>query len=85
MRSFAKKTKKEASEKIKAEKDAIKDEFADVDTDDIRAQFVDELEEVLLNMEEKLSKIKSGRASADIFDDIQVKAYGEMMDFGDLC
>ena len=52
MRSFAKKTKKEASEKIKAEKDAIKDEFADVDTDDIRAQFVDELEEVLLNMEE---------------------------------
>ena len=36
-------------------------------------------------MEEKLSKIKSGRASADIFDDIQVKAYGEMMDFGDLC
>lgn len=70
MRLFAKKTKKEASEKSKAEKDAIKDEFADVDTDDIRAQFVDELEEVLLNMEDKLSKIKSGRASADIFDDV---------------
>ena len=70
MRLFAKKTKKEASEKSKAEKDAIKDEFADVDTDDIRAQFVDELEEVLLNMDDKLSKIKSGRASADIFDDV---------------
>ena len=85
MRSFAKKTKKEATEKSKAEKDAIKDEFADMDTDDLRAQFVNELEEVLLNLEEKLSKIKSGRASPDAFDDIQVKAYGEMMDFGDLC
>ena len=36
-------------------------------------------------LEEDLKSIKSGRASNDIFDEIQVKAYGEMHPFGDLC
>lgn len=36
-------------------------------------------------MIEKLKAIKSGRASNDIFDDLEVKAYGEIQRFGDLC
>jgi ribosome recycling factor len=32
-------------------------------------------------LDDDLSNIKSGRASTRIFDDLQVKAYGEMADF----
>ena len=35
-------------------------------------------------MEEELSKVNSGRASPQIFNDLEVKAYGEMYPFGDL-
>ena len=36
-------------------------------------------------LEEDLASIKSGRATNDVFDDLEVKAYGEMFPFGDLC
>ena len=36
-------------------------------------------------LEDDLTTIKSGRASNDIFDDLQVKAYGEFHNFQDLC
>ena len=35
-------------------------------------------------LEEELSKVNSGRASPQIFSDLEVKAYGEMYPFGDL-
>ena len=35
--------------------------------------------------EDDLKTIKSGRATNDVFDDLEVKAYGEMQSFGDLC
>ena len=35
-------------------------------------------------MEEEFSAIKGSRASPDLFDDLQVKAYGEMQDFIDV-
>ena len=35
-------------------------------------------------MEEQFSAIKSSRAQADLFDDVEVKAYGEMQCFQDL-
>ena len=43
------------------------------------------LDEILELLEEDLKSIKSGRASNDIFDDLEVKAYGEFHPFGDLC
>ena len=43
------------------------------------------LEEVIEIFEDNLKKIKSGRASNDIFDELEVKAYGEMSRLGDLC
>ena len=36
-------------------------------------------------MGDKLKSIKTGRATNDIFDDLEVKAYGEMQCFQDLC
>ena len=44
-----------------------------------------DLEECLDNLSEQLKTIKSGRASNDIFDELEVKAYGEIQRFGDLC
>lgn len=82
---FAKKTKAQKNDKIKQEKEQIKDEFADVDTDDIKNQYVGTLNEVIEIFEEDLKTIKSGRATNDVFDDLEVKAYGEMQPFGDLC
>ena len=67
------------------EKEQIKEEFADVDTDDIKNNFSITLDEILELLEDELKTIKSGRASNDIFDDLEVKAYGEFHPFGDLC
>jgi ribosome recycling factor len=36
-------------------------------------------------LEEELKNVKSGRASTDIFDDIEISAYGEKHPFKDLC
>ncbi len=36
-------------------------------------------------LEEEIKSIKSGRASPDIFDDLEVSAYGEKHVFKDLC
>lgn len=56
-----------------------------MDTDDIKLQFLVTLSEVLESLENDLKSIKSGRATGDIFDDLDVKAYGEMTKFGELC
>ena len=56
-----------------------------MDTDDIKSKFQESLYEVLELLDDDLKQIKSGRASNDIFDEIEVKAYGEMTRFGDLC
>ena len=48
-------------------------------------QFESTLVDVIDMFEDNLKKIKSGRASNDIFDELEVKAYGEMTRLGDLC
>ena len=85
IREFAKKQKDTKKDKKAAEKESIKEEFAEVDTDDIKNQFGDTLTEALDELEDQLKTVKSDRASNDIFDDIEVKAYGEFHPFGDLC
>ena len=66
-------------------KDEIREEFADVDTDDIKAEFEGELDFVVEDLEESFKAIKSGRASNDIFDELDVHVYGDTCRFGDLC
>ena len=85
MRYFAKKTKSFKSEQKTKEKDDIKEQFAEVDTDDIKAEFQESLDQCVELLTIDLKGIKSGRATNDIFDEIEVKAYGEMQMFGDLC
>ena len=52
--------------------------------DDIKGNFLEKLETCHSQLEEKLNSIKSGRASPRIFDDIEVKAYGETHLFQDV-
>jgi ribosome recycling factor len=40
---------------------------------------------VIEEFADSLKSIKSGRASNDIFDELEVKAYGEIQRLGDLC
>ena len=40
---------------------------------------------LLVYLKDDLSSIKSGRATGDVFDDLMVKAYGEMQPFSSLC
>ena len=84
-RHFAKKTKAKKAEKSNKEKEQVREEFAEVDTDDIMNQFKDTLGEVIEILEDELKSIKSGRATGDVFDDLEVKAYGEWQPFGSLC
>ena len=62
----------------------IKEEFAEVDTDDLLLNLEESIEKVLETLEEKLKNIKSNRASNDVFDELPVKAYGEIQRFGAL-
>ena len=82
---FAKKTKDQKKEKTAKEKQQIKEEFGSMDTDDIKLEFQESVEEHNIDLQQLLKAIKSGRASNDIFDELEVKAYGEMQRFGDLC
>ena len=63
----------------------MREEFAEVDTDDILDEFRGTLAQILEILADDLKTIKSGRATGDIFDDIEVKAYGEWQPFGSLC
>ena len=60
------------------EKEKIKEEFSQVEVDDIFDQFKSKTQAALDEMAESVAAIKSGRATPDIFDDLEVKAYGEM-------
>ena len=87
LRTFAKKTKKEKSDKQQKEKEQIREELAEAevgDIDEIKDQFEEKLQECIEMLREEYASIKGSRASADLFDDLEVKAYGEMQSFQDI-
>lgn len=54
--------------------------------DTIKSEFEAQLDGLIEELEEQLNNIKSGRASPDIFDNIEVTAYNnEKHKFSDLC
>ncbi len=53
------------------------EEFEGKELDDIKNEYSESLEGCQEILEESLASIKSGRASTKIFDDLEVKAYGE--------
>ena len=85
VRGFAKKGAKDSKkEKENKKKEAVHEEFEGKQLDDIKAEYTDELEGCLEELEDRLGEIKSGRASPTIFNDIEVKAYGEMTPMQDI-
>ena len=56
-------------------------EFEGVDLEDVKQKYDASLEGCIDLLEETLGEIKSGRASPNIFNDLEVKAYGEMYPF----
>jgi ribosome recycling factor len=62
----------------------LKEEFQGKELDDVKNEYQTSLDECLESLEEEMNQIKSGRASPTIFNDLEVKAYGEMQMFGDL-
>ena len=85
MFTFAKKEthskQKQAKEKEKA---SVRQEFEGKELEDIKSTFQNDLDECQETLEDELSYIKSGRASPNMFDDLEVKAYGELHVMKDL-
>lgn len=85
MRSFGPKKGNIGKEEKKAlEKAKVHEEFEGKELDDIKRDYRDALDGCHDLLEEALASIKSGRANNKIFDDIEVKAYGENTPFCDV-
>ena len=74
-----KKEEKKAQEKAK-----VHEEFEGKELDDIKKEYAQSLIGCMDLLEEALDSIKSGRASTKIFDEVEVKAYGEVQQFCDV-
>lgn len=84
LRFFAKKTGDTSKDKKEKEKAKVAEEFEGKELDDIKNEYSETLEGCHELLEETLANIKSGRASTKIFDDLEIKAYGETQLFVDL-
>jgi ribosome recycling factor len=62
----------------------VKDEFSGKELTDVKNDYQETLDSCTETLEESLDSIKSGRASPTIFNELEVKAYGEMQMFGDI-
>eukprot|EP00347_Sterkiella_histriomuscorum_P009325 403341640 len=86
MRSFAAKNDKNKKEdKKQKEKEQVHQQFEGQDLDTVKRDFEAQLVEAISASVEELKLVKSGRAAPDIFDHIEVIAYGEKHPFSDLC
>ena len=83
---FAKKTEKDKkAEKKEKEKEQVHAQFEGKDVDSVKKDYDGQLGIAIEELEEALKQIRSGRASPNIFDHIEVTAYGEKHPFPDLC
>ena len=85
VRTFGpKKGNQSNKEKKEQEKAQVHTEFEGKQIDDVKKEYADSLLECKDSLDEELAAIKSGRASTKIFDDLEVKAYGEPTPFVDV-
>lgn len=85
LRSFGAKKKGQTQKDKKDEaKQQVKSEFEGKELDDVKKDYAQALLDCSELLDEQLSSIKSGRADIRIFDDLEVKAYGEMAPFQDV-
>lgn len=78
VRMFGPKKGASNKEKKEEEKAKIHSEFEGKEVDDIKRDYAESLLGCMDLLDEQLCSIKSGRASTKIFDDLEVKAYGEI-------
>ena len=84
VRMFGPKKGQSNKEKKDAEKAKVHSEFEGKQIDDIKKEYAESLIACMDELDDELSSVKSGRASTKIFDDLEVKAYGEMQYFCDV-
>ena len=83
---FAKKSEKDKkADKKQQEKEEVHAQFEGKDVEAVKDDFDTQLEETVGALDETLKQIRSGRASPNIFDHIEVIAYGEKHPFSDMC
>lgn len=84
---FAKKVseKDKKTEKKEKEKEEVHSQFQGKDIDAIKSDFDAKLDDGLAKLSEAMKQIRSGRASPNIFDHLEITAYGEKHPFTDLC
>jgi ribosome recycling factor len=51
----------------------------------VKKDFESQLKDLVSSLDEELKQIKSGRASPNMFDHLEITAYGEKHPFSDLC
>lgn len=84
--AFAKKTEKDKkTEKKQQEKEAVHAQFEGKDVDTVKSEFDEQLAETIVSLDTALKAIRSGRASPNIFDHLEITAYGEKHPFTDMC
>ena len=83
---FAKKGEKDKKdEKKQKEKEQVHAEFDGKELDDLKKEYRQLLDDGLDEVDEGLKQIRSGRPQPNMFDSVQVIAYGEKVPFSDLC
>ena len=60
-------------------------QFEGKDLDTVKAEYDVEMAALIGDLDEALKLVRTGRASANIFDHLEVTAYGEKHPFPDLC
>ena len=84
--SFAKKSEKDKKQdKKEKEKDAVHAQFEGKDLDAVKKDYEEQLGALMADMDEALKQIRTGRAAPNMFDHLEVTAYGEKHPFSDLC
>ena len=85
-RGFAKKTEKDKkAEKKQQEKEQVHAQFEGKDVDTVKREFNEDLDTAIAELDESLKQIRSGRAAPNMFDHLEVVAYGEKHPFSDMC
>ena len=60
-------------------------QFEGKDLDAVKKDYEEQLGDLVADMDEALKQIRTGRAAPNMFDHLEVTAYGEKHPFSDLC
>lgn len=85
LRSFGRKsTKQLKKEEEEQEKEEKRQKFQDVDLDDLYKEWRENFDQCVDDLQDALKELKKYRASPNMFDEVQVQAYGSKHDLSEL-